>query len=112
MYRIALALTVVLAGCAHSPTSLETCGFMAESSRLNAQPARISRSEKARWLDEVGLSTRGYRATYWYQGEEAVRLVCLYKSRCEAEVHAYRKNGTGWQQFEPPDHGILCITGA
>jgi hypothetical protein len=112
MYRLAPALVLFLVGCASREESLDTCGFLAKSSGLNVSAARIARSEQARWMDELGLSTKQYHRIHWYQNNEDIRLVCLYTSRCKAEVRTFRQTGTGWQQFEPPDAGLLCVTGA
>jgi hypothetical protein len=113
MYRIALALSVAaLGGCVSTPTSHDTCDFLAESSALDVRPTRVSQAAKARWLAEVGLSNEHYRALYWYENGTHVRLVCLFKTKCNATVHAYRRDGAGWQEFRPPDAGILCATDA
>jgi hypothetical protein len=109
MHRSILALTVLLHGCASSPSSRETCDFVAESSRLGVTPLEISASEKMQWLKEVGLSTARYRSTHWYQGGDGTRLVCLYRNACNADAAAYRKNGTGWEKIEPPDRALLCV---
>jgi hypothetical protein len=111
MYRIALALSVTaLAGCVMAPTSRDTCDFLAASSALDVRPARVHQAERSRWLAEVGLSNERYRALYWYEDGTDIRLVCLFKTKCKATVRAYRKGGVGWQQFNPPDAGILCAT--
>lgn len=113
MHRIAFALSfAALCGCATAPSSRDTCNFLAESSALYVEPVRLSQSDSALWLSRVGLSTRSYRSIYWYQNGTDVRLVCLYKTKCKATVRAYRRNGAGWHQFEPPDSGILCVVDA
>jgi hypothetical protein len=109
MRRFALVPLVLIAGCASGPPSRDTCNFVGESSRLDVTHVALSQSENARWLDEVGLSTRRYRRTYWYRNGDDIRLVCLYTSQCKAKALAYRKTDAGWQQFEPPDAALLCV---
>src|SRR5687767_10984883 len=98
MYRIALALSVVaVGGCVTSPTSHDTCDFLAEASAIDVRPTRVSQAERVRWLAEVGLSNERYRALYWYKNGTDVRLVCLFKTKCDATVRAYRRDGADWQ---------------
>jgi hypothetical protein len=109
MHRAALALTVFLSGCASSPSSRETCDFVAESSGLGMTPLVLSSSEKSRWLKDVGAPTAGYRLTRWYQGSDNTRLVCLYTNKCKAEAIVYRRNSSGWQKVDPPNAALLCV---
>jgi hypothetical protein len=109
MYRAALALTVLLSGCAAAPSSRETCDFMAQSSGLGMEPLRLGSAEKAQWLKEVGITTTRYRSTHWYQNADDTRLFCLYTNKCDAEAIVYRKSSTGWQKIDPPDTGLLCV---
>ena len=112
MYRVAIAVVVLLAGCATSPAGRSTCDMLAEASQLDVQRLQRSPPDKARWLAEVGLSNEHYRSIYWYQNDRNERLVCLYTAKCRAEVHAYRRDNSQWVPIETPGAGLTCITDA